>query len=856
MAVRSIRTFTVLPHLPERLQPLHKLAYNLWWCWHPDAIALFRRIDPDLFESLDNSPVRLLGATPQERLVELDKDEGFLAHLDRVIQELDRYLDGKTWFREAFNGSADNVRIAYFSAEFGIHESIPVYSGGLGVLAGDHLKSASDLGVPLVGVSLMYREGYFRQYLNPDGWQQERYPENDFFTLPLILETDANGKPILVSVPLPGRDVKVKIWRIQVGRVPLYLLDCNIPENSAADRNITAQLYGGDKENRIKQEIVLGIGGVRALRALGKAPTVCHLNEGHSAFCALERIRLFMEEKKLDFAAASEVVKAGTCFTTHTPVPAGNEVFATSLVETYLGSYMTALGLDRKAFLGLGRLNPNDDSEPFGMTVLALRLANTANAVSQLHGAVSRSMWQSLWPGLPEAEVPITAITNGVHTRSWLSPEIAQIYDRYLGIQWEERPTDYAVWKRVEQVPDAELWRTAERGRSRLVSFARARLRQQLVRRGAPPGEVARAAEVLDPDALTIGFARRFATYKRGSLIFRDTDRLAAILNAKDRPVQLIFAGKAHPHDTEGKKVIAEVLHMARRADLRAHVVFLEDYDMNVARQMIQGADVWLNNPRRPLEASGTSGMKVCVNGGLNFSVLDGWWVEGYQQDNGWAIGAGEEYSDLNYQDQVESRAIYDLLEQEIVPTFYTRGTDGVPRDWLRRMKRTISTNVPFFNTNRMVQQYVEICYWPSAQRFLGLAADGLKRAGELATWRRRLGQSWGQVKVENVEADGNPDALRVGSELRVRARVNLGPLAPSDVQVQLVHGVLDSLGQIARPQAALMASNGKPQGPAWEYAGAIDCTSSGQYGYAVRVLPKHADLGNPFEPGLVTWGG
>ncbi|HEX4588735.1 MAG TPA: alpha-glucan family phosphorylase, partial [Gemmataceae bacterium] len=565
MAVRSIRTFTVLPRLPETLQPLHKLAYNLWWCWHPDAIALFRRIDPDLFESLDNSPVRLLGATPQDRWAELAKDDGFLAHLDRVIGGLEQYLGSRTWFQDTFNHGRTGVRIAYFSAEFGIHESIPVYSGGLGVLAGDHLKSASDLGVPLVGVSLMYREGYFRQYLNVDGWQQERYPENDFFTLPLILETDDAGRPLLVSVPLPGRDVKVKIWRVQVGRVPLYLLDCNIPENNPDDRNITAQLYGGDKENRIKQEIVLGIGGVRALRALGKEPTVCHLNEGHSAFCALERIRLLMEEKKLDFSTASEVVKAGTCFTTHTPVPAGNEVFATSLIESYLGSYMAALGLDRKAFLGLGRQNPNDENEPFGMTVLALKLANVANAVSQLHGAVSRKMWQGLWPGLPEAEVPITAITNGVHTRSWLALDIAQIYDRYLGIQWEERPTEHAVWKRIEQVPDAELWRTAERARSRLVTFARNRMRQQLVRRGSPPGEIARAAEVLDPDALTIAFARRFATYKRGSLIFRDADRLAAILNAKDRPVQFIFAGKAHPHDSEGKKVIAEVLHMARR---------------------------------------------------------------------------------------------------------------------------------------------------------------------------------------------------------------------------------------------------------------------------------------------------
>jgi starch phosphorylase len=857
MPGRTIRTFTVLPSLPERLQPLHTLAYNLWWCWNPDAVALFRRIDPDLFEALDNSPVRLLGAIPQDRFEELAGDDGFLAHLDRVSEGLQRYLAAPTWFGEAFGRPAEGVRIAYFSAEFGIHESIPVYSGGLGVLAGDHLKSASDLGVPLSGVSLMYREGYFRQYLNPDGWQQERYPENDFFNLPLILETGADGKPVLVPIPLPGREAKAKVWRIQVGRVPLYLLDCNIPENRPEDRDITAQLYGGDKENRIKQEIVLGIGGLRALRALGKAPTVCHLNEGHSAFCALERIRIWMEEKKVDFATAAEVVRAGTCFTTHTPVPAGNEVFAPQLVEHYLGYYVQALGLDRRAFLGLGRQNPADDNEPFGMTVLALKLANVANGVSQLHGAVSRRMWKGLWPGLPESEVPITAITNGVHTRSWLAPETAQIYDRYLGIQWEERPADHAVWKRIDQVPDAELWRTAERGRSRLVNFARTRLRQQLQRRGAPPGEVARAAEVLNPDALTIGFARRFATYKRGALIFRDPERLAAIVNGKDRPVQLVFAGKAHPHDTEGKKVIAEVVHTARRPEFRNHVVFLEDYDMNITRHLIQGADVWLNNPRRPFEASGTSGMKVCVNGGLNLSVLDGWWVEGYQQDNGWAIGAGEEYADLAYQDQVESRAIYDLLEQEIVPMFYTAGADGVPREWVKRMKRSISTNVPFFNTNRMVQEYAEVCYWPSAERHLRLVADDLKRAGALAAWRRKLQQGWGQVRVEGVVSEDGGETLRVGSELNVRARVHLGGgLTPDDVEVQLFHGVLDSFGEIAHAHTAPMTTNGPARGgSAWDYVGAIACTASGQYGFTVRVLPKNRDLPNPFEPGLVCWG-
>jgi starch phosphorylase len=489
------------------------------------------------------------------------------------------------------------------------------------------------------------------------------------------------------------------------------------------------------------------------------------------------------------------------------------------------------------------------------MTVLALKLANVSNGVSQLHGAVSRKMWHGLWPGLPESEVPITAITNGVHTRSWLAPEIAQIHDRYLGIEWEERPTDHAAWRRVEQIPDAELWRTQERGRSRLVSFARARLRLQLQRRGAPPLEVASAAEVLDPDALTIGFARRFATYKRGSLIFRDFQRLSAILNNRHWPVQLIFAGKAHPHDTEGKKVIADVLHMARRADLRSHVVFLEDYDMNIARQMVQGVDIWLNNPRRPLEASGTSGMKVCVNGGLNLSVLDGWWVEGYQQDNGWAIGAGEEYTDLDYQDQVESRAIYDLLEQEIVPIFYERGADGVPREWLKRMKRNIATNVPFFNTNRMVQQYVEISYWPSAKRHLALTSEGLRRAVGLAEWKRKLFSGWGQVRIESVESLGNTDQLRVGGELAVKCRVQLGSLTPDDVSVQLVHGTLDALGDISRTHVAPMSATGQPRGGTWEYQGTIACRASGQYGFAARVLPTNRDLPNPFEPGLVCWG-
>lgn len=853
MAARPIRTFTVLPHLPERLQALQKLAYNMAWCWNHDAISLFRRIDDDRFEAVENSPVKLLGAIDQARLEQLLHDDGFLAHMDRVEQQLDHYMTAPTWFQETY-GDDKPCRIAYFSAEFGIHESIPIYSGGLGVLAGDHLKAASDLGVPLIGVGLMYREGYFRQYLNVDGWQQERYPENDFFNLPLIPELAADGSPLMVGVPLPGREVWSRVWRIQVGRVPLYLLDTNIARNSQEDRGITGQLYGGDHDMRVRQEMVLGIGGVRALRALGKEPTVCHMNEGHSAFQSLERIRGLMEQDSLDFPTAREVVTAGNSFTTHTPVPAGNDVFPTQLIEHYFSSYLPLLKIDRNEFLGLGRQDPRDQSEGFCMTVLAIRLANTTNAVSKLHGQVSRKMWRNIWPDLPEAEIPIFSITNGVHTRSWLSMEMIQLFDRYLGIQWEDRPTDHSIWKRVEMIPDAEFWRTHERRRERLVAFSRRRLKDQLKRRGAPPAEVARADEVLDPEALTIGFARRFATYKRGTLIFRNLERLAAIINNKDRPVQIIFAGKAHPRDHGGKELIAEILHVARRPEFRRRIVFLEDYDMNVARHMVQGVDIWLNNPRRPLEASGTSGMKASCNGGLNLSVLDGWWVEGYNQDNGWAIGAGEEYTDLHYQDDVESRAIYDLMEQEIVALFYNRSSDGVPRGWLKATKRAVSTVSPVFNTNRMVQEYVERCYWPSAERYLKLTGDHMKNAIALAQWRRGLARSWPQVKVEAVEAN-EADPLRVGTDMRVRARVNLGSFTPDDVQVQLFHGVVDSLGEIPNPETVRMSHNGAHEGNVWVYAGTIPCRSSGQHGFAVRVLPRHADLDNPFEPGLVCWG-
>jgi len=852
--MQPIRTFTVIPSLPEELHRLRELAYNLWWTWNPEAIDLFRRLDRDLWEETGHNPVLMLGSIKQERLEARVQDEGYLAQLERVCAEFDHYLSEPTWYQKTYGGEAA-TRIAYFSAEFGLTECLPIYSGGLGILSGDHLKSASELGLPLVGVGLLYQQGYFRQYLNADGWQQESYPDNDFYNLPVQWERQAEGTPLTIDVPYPTGPVAAQVWRVQVGRVPLFLLDTNVAANSRPeDRDISDQLYGGDLEMRIRQEILLGIGGLRALVALGLNPTVCHLNEGHSAFLTLERIRLAMEEQGLSFAEARELTVAGNVFTTHTPVPAGNDMFPPALMDKYFSQYYPLLGLSRQEFLALGRQNPNDPNEPFCMTVLALRLAAYANGVSQLHGQVSRRMWQGIWPGVPEEERPLTSITNGIHIPSWISQDMAGLFGRYLGPRWRQEPTDQSVWERVEEIPGEELWRTHERRRERLVAFARRRLRDQLTRRGAPASEVAQAASVLNPEALTIGFARRFATYKRATLLFRDPDRLARILRERSRPVQILFAGKAHPHDQPGKELIRQITHFARQEEFRRHIVFLEDYDLTTARYLVQGVDVWLNTPRRPLEASGTSGMKAVANGALNLSILDGWWCEGYRPDVGWAIGAGEEYQDLDLQDQVESQALYNLLEKEVVPLFYDRGEDGLPHGWITRMKAAMQAICPVFNTNRMVHEYAERFYLPAAQRGQRLAAEGQARAKSLADWKARLREQWPTVRIEQVAADA-PAELMVGHVLEVRADVYLGALRPSDVAVELYQGPIDARGQIANGEAVPM-SPVREEGPGrYVFSGTIPCRTSGLHGFTIRALPHHEDLPHPYEPGLILWG-
>ena len=850
----NIRKFTILPRVPERLQALETLAHNLWWTWNPDAIALFRRLDADLFSTSGHNPVKMLGVIDQKRLDALCEDVGFLAEMDRVAELFDRYLNASTWFKENYGDARGNT-IGYFSAEFGVHESLPIYSGGLGILAGDHLKSASELGVPLIGVGLLYQHGYFRQYLNADGWQQERYPENDFYTMACALQRDQKGRPITVSVEFPDRQVHAQIWRVNVGRVPLYLLDTNLPENRADDREVTAQLYGGDQDMRIRQELLLGIGGLRALRALGIEPTVCHMNEGHSAFLALERVYNKMQHFGVDFATAKQIVASGCVFTTHTPVEAGNDMFPPYLVDTYLKPFYERMDITQEQFLGLGRQHPDDKGEPFCMTVLAIRLASHINGVSKLHGKVSRRMWSNIWPELPQNDVPIRAITNGVHVKSFLCAEMSQLFDRYLGPAWNERPADHTIWNRVETIPDAELWRIHERRRDRLVAFCRRRLRQQMQLRAAPASELALAEEILDPDALTIGFARRFATYKRATLLLHDMERLRQLISDRERPVQFLFAGKAHPRDHGGKELIARLVHVAREEPFRRRLVFVEDYDINVARTLVQGVDVWLNNPRRPLEASGTSGMKGPANGVLNMSVLDGWWCEGFHNDNGWAIGAGEEYSDLHYQDQVESRAMYDLLEKEVIPLFYDRQADGLPRGWIQRMKRSMMTICPVFNTNRMVQEYAERFYLPAAKRYGELTADRSAAGIEFARWLRNVEKQWPQVAVKDVKAD-EPKRIEVGSELRVIAHIHLGQLRGEDVRVELYHGDLDAMGTIIAAHSVTMAGNGEVTSDGVHtFEGRIPCQVSGQHGYAVRILPSHRHLPHEFEPGLISWG-
>ncbi len=851
--MKKIREFKVVPYLPERLKPLMKIANNLWWVWNFEAIDLFRRIDVDLWREVGHNPINFLGTLSQRALDRAAESESFVAHMHRVENELERHMTRISWYDQ----NSENIKhqvIAYYSAEFGIHECLPIYSGGLGVLAGDHLKSASELGLPLYGMGLLYRLGYFRQYLNLDGWQQERYPETDFYNIPINPVIDESGEQLVIGVEYPGRMVYAKIWVVLIGKVKLFLLDANIELNSIDDRAITDQLYGGDNEMRIRQEIMLGIGGVRAFRAMGINITVYHMNEGHAAFLAIERIRLEMKEHGMTFNEALSYVTASNLFTTHTPVPAGNDRFLPEMIDRYFSDIYKELGIDSDAFMALGRENPFDKKEEFCMTVLAVKSAFGCNGVSKLHGEVSRKMWNNIWPQLPSHEVPIGHITNGIQTLSWTSDEMMRLFNRYLGPDWIDNPASKDIWKGIDNIPDSELWRCRERLRERLVSFSRKRLHNQLVARGVPKKQAIVASSVLDSEALTIGFARRFATYKRATLLFRDMERLYNILSSQKRPVQIVFSGKAHPRDALGKEFIKEIIHTSRDEKLRKKIVFLEDYDINVARYIVQGVDIWLNNPIRPKEASGTSGMKVVPNGGINVSILDGWWDEAYNSNNGWAIGSGEIYDDQNYQDEVESLSLYNLLEEEIIPLFYSRADDGIPEAWLAKIKESMKSIIPEFNTNRMVKDYTEKYYHLAHTNYTEYLKDKLKVSKELAAWKEKIKKVWPDARVLEMNIE-DETVVTVGSVLRVSAKINLGKISPEDVLTELYFGSVDQFGDISDGVAVPMDRVGSDGDGLYSYTGQMLCLQSGRFGYSVRIIPFNRNMSRKFDPELpLTW--
>ena len=694
---------------------LWSLARNLWWSWDHDSTSLFHELDPTRWPQLNHNPVTLLSEIPLSGIERRARDLVLHSRINYAYRRQQEYLHADHTWGATHAGVLRPRPVAYFSAEFGLHESLPIYSGGLGVLAGDHIKSASDLDIPLIGIGLFYSQGYFRQRLDPNGWQQEDYIDVDVNQLPMTPAIGTGGVAVTVQLDTRAGSIRARVWRVRVGRCDLLLLDSNLEGNAPEDRELTSRLYGGDDRIRIRQELLLGVGGYRALKAMGIAPGVLHLNEGHSGFAVLEAIRCRMEEEGIGFDLAVPRVSREVVFTTHTPVPAGHDRFSANLIEEHLGPLREKLGLSQEGLMALGRENPANGYEPFCMTVLGLKMSRRANAVSSLHGEVSRAMWTGLYPGRSENAVPIGHITNGVHVPTWLAPQMFRLYDRHLGAGWYEHSGDSQIWEGIENIDDGELWETHLSLKSRLLEFMRGRAQQHAERRGEPPETLQRLSRLFSPDALTIGFARRFATYKRANLLLADIERLASMVNDPKRPVQFVFAGKAHPHDDPGKRVLQQIAELMRNRRFADRFVFVEDYDINVGRHFVQGVDVWLNNPRRPLEASGTSGQKVVLNGGLNLSVLDGWWAEAYDGLNGFAIGTGRTHSNMDVHDTRDGEDLYRVLRDEVIPLYYQRDRDGLPRGWIKRMKRTIRTLGWRFNANRMVMDYTLKCYVPAA---------------------------------------------------------------------------------------------------------------------------------------------
>lgn len=845
---------TVNPQLPKRIEKLSEIGYNLWWSWNTEFLKLFKEIDIDLWESVNKNPIKFLKLVTQEKLEKAAQSPEFLKKYDKVVENFEDYMKSKNnWFEKKYPDNKNDV-IAYFSAEYGLDQTLAIYSGGLGILSGDHLKSASDLGVPLVAIGLLYKKGYFNQKINGNGIQETEYNDIDIENLPIESVKDSEGKDVLVALHFPKKKLYLKAWKVNVGRVELYLLDSDIEANIPEYREITKTLYGGDREMRIQQEIILGQGGVAMLKALGYNPTIYHMNEGHSSFLILELIYNLMKEKQVSFQIARDIVASKTVFTTHTPVPAGNDIFTLSLVEKYFKDYWDKLGITKQEFFQMGmKPDVQIDTTGFNMGILALKVAGKKNGVSKLHGAVSRELFGEVWPNIAANESPITYVTNGIHTCSWLSPHLKELYNKYLIPYWQDRIYDDEVWKKISDVPNEELWKAHQERKVKMLALVKENTINRLRRCGYNYDEIMKIVDCLDPNALTIGFARRFATYKRATLIFKDLERITQILNNKNQKVQIIFAGKAHPADKEGQDLIKYIHEISMKPQFKGKVFLLENYNIAMSKYLISGVDVWLNTPRRPMEASGTSGQKASVNGVINFSILDGWWAEGYNAKNGWKIGESLEYSDYESQDRADSQSIYDTLENKIIPMYYEKDEDGISSRWMQTMKESIISTGGKYSTSRMLTDYVDKLYIPLCNLYNNYYAE-LGKVGELNEWKKSLKNAWDNIEITQ---ENNLDniTLDAGNNIEVRCKVKLPNINKDNIEAQVYYGKISENGTVDDISIIPMElEEADEESKIYTYKAKVNLINGGNYGYTFRVMPKHEMILDSANLDLIKW--
>ena len=843
----------VNPQLPKRIEDLEKIANNLWWSWNTEFLNLFKQIDADLWERVEKNPVKFLKQVSQERLEEAEKNVEFLKQYDKIVENFESYQNSKsTWFSKRYPENKNDL-IAYFSAEYGLDQILSIYSGGLGILSGDHLKSASDLGIPLVAVGLLYKNGYFHQKINGYGEQETEYRKIDIYSLPIKPVKDENGQDLIIFVKFPKRRLYLKVWSISVGRVTLYLMDSDIEENNEEYRDITTTLYGGNQEMRISQEIVLGMAGVRLLKTLGLKPSLYHMNEGHSSFLIIELIKNIMKEKQISFDMAKDIVSSKTVFTTHTPVPAGNDIFPLELVEKYFKDYWERLGISKEEFFKMGmEPNPKPNSG-FNMGILALKVAGKKNGVSKLHGAVSRELFSDLWPEIAPDESPITYVTNGIHTCSWLSPHLKELYNKYLMPYWQDHIYENSTWEKIAEIPNEELWNAHMQRKQKLMEKAKQNISERLKRSGYRYEEINEITSKLNPNALTIGFARRFATYKRATLLFRDLERITQILNNADKPVQILIAGKAHPADKEGQNLIKYIHEISMKPQFKGKVFLLENYNMELSRYLISGVDVWLNTPRRPMEASGTSGQKASVNGAVNFSILDGWWAEGYNQKNGWAIGTNAEYESYEIQDNCDSESIYQTLENKIIPAYYEKNEKGISDKWMEYMKNSIISTGGKYSTARMLVDYTNQLYMPLINLYHKYY-ESLENVANYNSWKKEMYKNWANIVITE-ENNLNNIVVDAGENIEAHCMVTLPNIEPENVEVQVYYGRIKENGVLEK--IAIIPMNLETYNEEEKvaiYKAKIELTTGGNYGYTFRVMPKHEMLLDSENLNLVKW--